>query len=288
MYINTNSDFSNKINAHINEEYGSLFEENIVISKRVKSIRFLKNTEKEWTRLCYKEAILRGVTLVNHIQCYIASKTKIWIERTGIEYLKKSEELEDKAWFYKMAKNHHIYIGLYRKVIDELELSKKELWNVIMNPSSEDSVKIQSLREIHSMTKTITLLIRDLPFVTNLSDYYDQDKVDSMFVMSKESNRPSRALENIVEDRSQNEPTIKPKDSIKVSGLEGLINKDKISNAERINQSEGKLQANVDDSIMEEMSKQLNDSSSYLDTKGYYESIKKLKAIFEYDLSDSN
>jgi len=288
LYINTNSDFSNKINAHINEEYGSLFEENIVISKRVKSIRFLKNTEKEWTRLCYKEAILRGVTLVNHIQCYIASKTKIWIERTGIEYLKKSEELEDKAWFYKMAKNHHIYIGLYRKVIDELELSKKELWNVIMNPSSEDSVKIQSLREIHSMTKTITLLIRDLPFVTNLSDYYDQDKVDSMFVMSKESNRPSRALENIVEDRSQNEPTIKPKDSIKVSGLEGLINKDKISNAERINQSEGKLQANVDDSIMEEMSKQLNDSSSYLDTKGYYESIKKLKAIFEYDLSDSN
>ena len=168
MYINTNSDFSNKINAHINEEYGSLFEENIVISKRVKSIRFLKNTEKEWTRLCYKEAILRGVTLVNHIQCYIASKTKIWIERTGIEYLKKSEELEDKAWFYKMAKNHHIYIGLYRKVIDELELSKKELWNVIMNPSSEDSVKIQSLREIHSMTKTIALLLRDLPFVTNL------------------------------------------------------------------------------------------------------------------------
>lgn len=282
MYINTNSDFSNKINTHLNEEYGSLFSDNIIILKRVKSIRQLKNTEKEWTRLCYKEAILRGITLVNHIQCYIASKTKIWIERSGIEYLKRSEELEDKKWFYKMAKDHHIYIGLYRKVIDELELSKKELWSVIMNPSSEDSVKIQSLREIHSTTKTITLLIRDLPFITNLSGYYDQEKVDSMFVTSEKSNRPSRELsENILENRSQIEPTIKPKDSIKASGLEGLINKGKISKAECIRQPDGKLQENVDDSIMEEMSKQVNGSNIYLDTKEYYNSVKKLKDIFE-------
>ncbi len=282
MYINTNPDFSNKISAHLDEEYGSLFGDNIVILKRVKSIRQLKNTEKEWTRLCYKEAILRGITLVNHIQCYIASKTKIWIERTGIEYLKKSEELEDKKWFYKMAKDHHVYIGLYRRVIDELELSKKELWNVIMNPGSEDSVKIQSLREIHSITKTIALLIRDLPFVTNLSDYYDQEKIDSMFVATEGSNRPSREpLENIIKNISKNEPTIKPNDSIKVSDLEGLINNGKISNTKPILQSDDKFQENVDDSIMEEMSKQVNGSSEYLDTKEYYDSVKKIKDIFE-------
>ena len=165
-----------------------MFEDNIIISKRVKSIRQLKNTEKEWTRLCYKEAMLKGVTLTNHIQCYIASKTKIWIERSGIEYLKKSEEIEDKKWFYRMAKDHLVYISIYRKCIDELELVKKECWSIIMNPSAKDSVKIQSLREIHSVTETMVLLLRDLPFVTNLSNYYDQEKVDSMFVDSERSN----------------------------------------------------------------------------------------------------
>ena len=86
-----------------------------------------------------------------------------------------------------MAKDHHVYISVYRKCIDELELIKKECWNIIMNPSIKESVKIQSLREIHSVTQTIILLLRDLPFVTNLSNYYDQEKIDSMFVASERS-----------------------------------------------------------------------------------------------------
>lgn len=57
-----------------------MFDENIVILKRVKSIRQLKNTEKEWVRLCYKEAFLKGLILKD-IQSYVAIKTKIWIER---------------------------------------------------------------------------------------------------------------------------------------------------------------------------------------------------------------
>jgi hypothetical protein len=88
------TDFSNKINAHLNEEYGSLFGDNIIILKKVKSVRRLKNTEKKWTRLCYKEVILKGFIVIKDNQCYTASKTNIWIERTGIEYLKKSEEEE--------------------------------------------------------------------------------------------------------------------------------------------------------------------------------------------------
>ena len=72
----------------------SRFDENIIILKKVTSIRQLRNTEKEWVRLCYKEAILKGATYIKDIQCYIASKTKIWIERSGLEYLKKTEEEE--------------------------------------------------------------------------------------------------------------------------------------------------------------------------------------------------
>lgn len=84
-----------------------------------------------------------------------------------------------------------------------------------------------------------------------------------------------------MEEMPQNESTIKPKDSIKLSGLEGFINKGKISRAQCIPQSEDKFQENVDDSIMEEMSKQVDNRSSYLDTKEYYDSVKKLKDIFE-------
>ena len=103
-----------------------MFDENIVILKRVKSIRQLKNTEKEWVRLCYKEAFLKGLILKD-IQSYVAIKTKIWIERWGIEYLKKWAEEENKKWYYNLAKDHFAYVSVHRKAIDELEQCKKEL-----------------------------------------------------------------------------------------------------------------------------------------------------------------
>jgi hypothetical protein len=163
-------------------KYKLIVTNNLIVSKRVKSIRQLKNSQKELVRLCYKEATLRGFILVQDIQYYIASKTQIWIERTGIEYLKKSEETECKKWYYYMAKDHLVYISVYRKCIDELELVKKECWKIIMNANIKNSVKVQALKEIHSIVKTLALLLRDLPFVTNLSKYYDQEKVDSMFL----------------------------------------------------------------------------------------------------------
>ena len=101
-------------------------ENNIIILKRVKSVRQLKNSDKERVRLCYKEAILKGFTIIKDIQCYIASKTKIWIERTGIEYLKKSEEEENRRWYHHLAKDHFAYVGVYRKTIDEIEQCKKD------------------------------------------------------------------------------------------------------------------------------------------------------------------
>ncbi|MDR4492427.1 MAG: hypothetical protein R2685_16280 [Candidatus Nitrosocosmicus sp.] len=146
---------------------------NLVILKRVKSIRQLRNSEKEWIRLCYKEAVLKGFIVVNDIQCYIASRTKIWIERSGIEYLKKSEEEENRKWFYHLAKDHFAYVAAYRKAIDEIELYKKELWKLYIDKRTSQSEKIQIKKELHSLTKTYTLLLRDLPFVHNLTNYYD-------------------------------------------------------------------------------------------------------------------
>jgi len=75
--------------------------------------------EKELVRLCYKEAINKGFTLKD-IQQYIASKTKIWIGWSCLEYLKKAEEQKNREWFYHTARDHFAYVGAYRKCIDEI------------------------------------------------------------------------------------------------------------------------------------------------------------------------
>jgi hypothetical protein len=89
------------------------FDNKIIILKRIKSLRQLRRTEKELVKLCYKEAIIKGFTLKG-IQQYIASKTKIWIEWSCLEQLKKTEEQENKEWYMRLAKDHFAYIGIHR------------------------------------------------------------------------------------------------------------------------------------------------------------------------------
>jgi hypothetical protein len=96
------------------------FSDKIMILKRVKSLRQLRRTVKELVRLNYKEAIIKGFTLKG-IQQYIASKTKIWIEWSCLEYLKKAEEQENREWFLRLAKDHFAYIGIHRNMLDELQ-----------------------------------------------------------------------------------------------------------------------------------------------------------------------
>jgi hypothetical protein len=71
-FSNTDSNFYNDINK-------DLFDNKIIILKKVKSIKQLRIAEKELVNLNYKEPIIEGFTL-KAIQQYIASKTKIWIE----------------------------------------------------------------------------------------------------------------------------------------------------------------------------------------------------------------
>jgi len=156
------------------------FDNNIIILKKVRSLRQLRRTEKELVKLCYKEAIIKGFTL-KCIQQYIASKTKIWIEWSCLEYLKKTEEQENREWFYYMARDHFAYVGAYRKCIDEITQYKKEIWTIIQDSKTDHSVRIQALKELHSLSKTYTLLIKDIPFVTNISKYYDKDILDSNY-----------------------------------------------------------------------------------------------------------
>jgi hypothetical protein len=113
----------------------------------------LRRAEKELIRLCYKEAVIKGFTLKG-IQQYIASKTKIWIEWSCLEYLKKAEDQENRDWYMRLAKDHWAYIEVFHKTMDELEECKKQNWSIVMDPKTEPSVKVHALKELHNLSKS--------------------------------------------------------------------------------------------------------------------------------------
>jgi hypothetical protein len=117
--------FSNIDSNLYNNTDSDTFNNKIIILKRVKSLRQLRRAGKEIVKLCYKEAIIKGFTLKG-IQQYIASKTKIWIEWSCLEQIKKTEEQENREWFYHMARDHFAYVGAYRKCIDEYHNIKRK------------------------------------------------------------------------------------------------------------------------------------------------------------------
>lgn len=272
--------FSDKIRIHLNEEYDSLFDDNIVISKRVKSIRQLKNSEKELVRLCYKEAILKGFNLVNHIQCYTASKTKIWIERSGIEYLKKSEEEENKKWYYHLAKDHFACVGVYRKAIDELEQCKKELWSMLAEPETTESEKVHILRELHNLTKTCTLLLRDLPFIANLTKYYDLN----FFNMNDNIEEPQQKVSNNINSNNDEELfEQKVSERVKKMMYESALFKSQKQNTTVSNTliSDDEITDNVSNEMQKQLNCSLEDVLESIKNKDYRESIRIIKEIRE-------
>lgn len=253
-------------------------ENNIIILKRVTSIRQLKNSDKERVRLCYKEAILKGFTITKDIQCYIASKSKIWIERTGIEYLKKSEEEENKKWYYYLAKDHFAYVGVYRKTFDEIEQCKKDLWSMMMNADTTNMEKVQIIKELHNLTKTSVLLLRDLPFVTNLTKYYNLELAYSnpnktsevKNIETKENSYDKEIIEQKVSERLQ-----------KMVDESGLYVCEKRSTTDATTQVNGS--SKITDHVMEDMQKQLNCTPEgileRINNSDYQESVRKIKEI---------
>jgi hypothetical protein len=231
--------FSDNFYESYNNNKGSEISNNkIIILKKVKSLRQLRRTEKELVKLCYKEAIIKGFTLKD-IQQYIASKTKIWIEWSCLEQLKKSEERENREWFYHMAHDHFAYVGAYRKCIDEISQYKKELWNIVIDSKTDHHTRIQALKELHSLSKTYTLLIKDIPFVTNISKCYDKDILNSNYNGLPYLNNNHQKFHNGINSNKTRESFNQfdftdIKDSHitdTINSLNGLSNQDKLSKA---------------------------------------------------------
>jgi hypothetical protein len=91
----------------------------------------------------------------------------------------------------RLAKDHFSYIGIHREALDEIQQLKNELWKIILNSKSESSVKISAIKEIHNLVKTKCLLLRDLPFITRISKYYDLTLFDNSLVGNKSSSSNS-------------------------------------------------------------------------------------------------
>ena len=76
LLINIIVAFSDSFANEYNDIDSEFFDNHIIILKRVKSLRWLRRTEKELVRLNYKKAVINGFTMKG-IQQYIASKSKI-------------------------------------------------------------------------------------------------------------------------------------------------------------------------------------------------------------------
>ena len=272
-FVGQNNNFNN-----INNDNNHKDEDKIIILKKVKSIRQLRDSEKEWVRLSYKEAILKGFTIVRDIQCYIATKTKIWVERIGIEYLKKSEEKEDKRWYFFLAKDHFAYVGAYRKAVDEIEQYKKELWSIMTEPNATNFEKVQITKELHNLTKTYTLLVRDLPFISNLTKYYDLGFMEDKETKDPQDTKVSADYETHNEEVIEQKVSERLNNLINESGLYNLEDKNILDTQSSVHPGE-----KTTDKVMDDMQAQLNNDhiNKLLDSKEYYESVRKIKEILD-------
>jgi hypothetical protein len=248
--------FSNNFSNEYNDINSEFFGNHLIILKRVKSLKQLRRTEIELVRLCYKEAIIKGFTLKG-IQQYIASKSKIWIEWSCLEYLKKAEEQENREWYMRLANDHFAYIGVYRDAIDQLQMATHELWKIVMDDKPAPSDKTAAIKEIHNIEKTKVLLLRDLPFITRLSKYYDLTLFDSSLPIKSS---------NSIDNKSKPLPNLLDKDTKdKYQNIENQLNNIdanealEILSGNKLDMNDNSKTANyknIDDPVIEEMQRQ--------------------------------
>ena len=137
-----------------------------------------------------------------------------------------------------------------------LQQIKHELWKIVMNDKSELSDKTAAMKEIHNIEKTKVLLLRDLPFITRLSKYYDLTLSNSSL---------SIKLSNSIDNKPKPIPNLLDKEN--KDRYENLTQFDNIDVSEALEILKGyKLDMNnnpktttcknIDDPVLEDMQRQ--------------------------------
>lgn len=125
----------------------------------------------------FREGIIKGFKL-HQMHEYIFVTTKIILDKKLVYKIKTRIEHDNHYWYYHMARDNFAYVTAYRKCIDEVELYKEQLWHLIIKNTTSDVAKVAAVKELHNLSKTSVLLLKDLPFVMNLSKFYDPDILD--------------------------------------------------------------------------------------------------------------
>jgi hypothetical protein len=167
---------------------------------------------------------------------------------------------------------------------------------MMMDPLTTNLEKVHIIKELHSLTKTYTLLLRDLPFISNLTKYYDLHDMEND--RPKSPPPPPRVLRkcdnmvNCVNSEGnnvlQNKLSVEPNDSANElnklkdeSGLYFAEEKNGITDTNNpVNYNKKKT-----DVVMDEMKSQIEGGDEFLDkllnSKEYHDSINRIKEIKE-------
>lgn len=228
-----------------------------VESRIIERFSQLDRIEKERVILAFREGSIKGFD-ISGLPIFIYSKTNILISEKFVNKIRQFELVDSRKWYITMAKDQYAYIHVYRKCIDELEQVRKECWRLIMDKRIDGGTKVQALREIHNVVKTQILLIRDLPFVMNLSKYYDPK-----LIKPQEKHKTPLEQLSTSNDRTNNPHKQHPLNSYLHKTIYNSVNQNHpvslphkvLDEADAIRSN---LTKNVDDDIMESIANQNN------------------------------
>ena len=127
--------------------------------------------------MLFREASIKGFRM-DQIPEFIYIKSKLNVSYHFVETLKKMQAEDDRYFFFELARDSSAYLSAYRLAIDKLNQLEKEMWLIIMNPKVETATRVMATKEIHAIVKTGVLLLRELPFITNLSKFYNLAELD--------------------------------------------------------------------------------------------------------------
>lgn len=170
---------------------------NSIVLREIKYFNQLNSVERMKCQTALQQGIIRGYS-VPDLPLFIKVKTKLQLSIPVIQQLIKNQKAEDKQWYYQMARDNIAYVSAYRKAITSIEEYQREIWLLTISDKSDPDTKLNCYKELHALTKTLVLLLRDLPFITQLSKYYDIDKITEDYIKRKELGE-KEPIENKVE-----------------------------------------------------------------------------------------
>jgi hypothetical protein len=137
-----------------------------------------------------------------------------------------------------------------------------------LDSKTDHSVRIQALKELHSLSKTYPLLVKDIPFVTNISKYYDKDILYSNYGSSPYSNDNNQKIGDEINFNKTRESD----NQFDFTDIKYIHITDTIHTS---NRSES-----YEDEFMKSVQKQSNyNTANNTISQGHLECIRKLKEI---------